>query len=164
MNDVDAEQTRRRSIIEDARATVERLQHQSASWDVRSQLPPIEDKLTRWRREAEAQERAFARERAADKQREQDIMTERTQSDASWNAWCDRKIAAALEAHGFNEIQTDAIGMTLAEERKAMREEIQAAIDELRAELALQRAHDVPKVGEIIDLPALSLRRRGDAA
>jgi TPP-dependent trihydroxycyclohexane-1,2-dione (THcHDO) dehydratase len=160
MNDVDAEQARRRSIIEDARATVERLQRQNASWDVRSQLPPIEDKLTRWRREAEAQERAFARERAADKQREQRLMDEKTQSDASWNAWADRKIAVALEAHGFNEIQTDAIGMTLAEERKAMREEIQAAIGELRAELAVQRAHES---GTVIDLPALP-RRRSDAA
>ena len=87
-------------------------------------------------------------------------MDEKTQSDASWNAWADRKIAVALEAHGFNEIQTDAIGMTLAEERKAMREEIQAAIGELRAELAVQRAHES---GTVIDLPALP-RRRSDAA
>jgi hypothetical protein len=161
MNDVDAEQARRRSIIEHARATVERLQRESASWDVRSRLPPDEDKLTRWRREAQAQERAFARKRAADKQREQDILTAKTQADASWNAWADRKIAAALEAHGFNRLQTDALGMTLAAERKSMREEIAAAVGELRAEVNMQRAAER---GQILDLPALPLRRRSNAA
>jgi hypothetical protein len=165
MNDV---QARRRSIIEDARATVERLQRQSASWDVRSQLPPIEDKLTRWRREAEAQERAFARERAADKQREQPLLSEKTQSDASWNEWCARKIDDALM-----EFTENVLVETVTEIQKETRAKIEAVIGELRdefaeqigqlrAEITIAKAHDTG--GTVIDLPALPLRRRSDAA
>jgi hypothetical protein len=52
----------------------------------------------------------------------------------------------------------DAIGCALAEERALMREEIAAAVGELRAELQVQRAAEK----DVIELPAW--RRRTGAA
>jgi hypothetical protein len=150
----DAEQARRRSIIEDARATVERLQRESASWDVRSQLPPVEDKLTRWRREALERE---AEQRRARMQTTDELNAQRSRD---WERWADARIAAALAEH--DRVTIEGTGQALAEIRSQLREEMQAAIDELRTELAVQRAHDA---GRIIDLPMLPLRpRRTDAA
>jgi hypothetical protein len=104
----------------------------------------------RFRAEALELEQRHAAERAERKRQEEHLMTGKTQADASWNEWADRKIAAALEGHGFNEMQTDTLGQALAEERKLMRDEIAAAVGALRAELAKTRG-----VGEgaIIDLP-----------
>lgn len=80
-------------------------------WPVRSGtvLPTVSSAATdRWRAEQlelEA-ERGDERERqqAESEQRRQRLITAKTQSDASWNRWADNKIAAALEAHGFNRI------------------------------------------------------------
>jgi hypothetical protein len=84
-------------------------------------------------------------------------MTERTEADASWTRWADRKIAAALDEHDATHL--DAIAKFVAE---YVGTRIAALRDEMRAEfLASSRSDKTPVV---LDLPALPLRRRGDAA
>jgi hypothetical protein len=133
--------------------------------------------LDRWRADAEAQEHRFETERAAREQREAEIRRQQQvqamSSDANWNRWIDRKIAHALDSFTFNDFQRDVIAMVLAEERKltlrpaikaaidALRDEIQEAVGELRRELEISRGYDKDKV---LDLPALPIRRRSDAA
>ena len=76
-----------------------------------------------------------------------------------WNRWCDARIAAALAEQ--DRIHIKATGQALAQFRKQLRDEIAEQIGLLRAELTIAKAHDA---GRVIDLPALPLRRRGDAA
>jgi hypothetical protein len=86
-------------------------------------------------------------------------MTDDERRAAAWNDWATAIVARELEAE--RRLLLDGIGMTLAEERKNTRAEIQAAVGELRAELAVQHAAEKANV---IDLPALPLRRRSHAA
>ena len=61
----------------------------------------------------------------------------------------------------FSESQMKILGAVIAELRKQLRAEMQTAVGELRAEVAEARSINR---GEILDLPALPLRRRSDAA
>jgi hypothetical protein len=84
----------------------------------------------------------------------------KAQSDAEWNAWLSAGIEAALSTEGH--VLRDTLVGLIVELRREWRDEIQTAVGELRAELlAVQRSAER---GKILDLPALPLRRRSDAA
>jgi hypothetical protein len=111
------------------------------------------DGLERRRREAEAT-----------RKQEQKMLTDAEEA-RRWEQWVERRIADALAQHTRATEQddeeraralADLIGDVLAGERKRVREQIQTAVAELRAELNLQR-------GQILDLPN-PLRRRTHAA
>jgi hypothetical protein len=70
-------------------------------------------------------------------------------ASSDWDEW----IAAKIADVGFNERQQTVLAMTIA----AMRKEWQAEIGQLRADITVQRSIDQ---GDVIDLPALPLRRR----
>jgi hypothetical protein len=55
----------------------------------------------------------------------------------------------------------DVVAMVISEERKRERAELAEAIGQLRAEFNVQRAAEKT---DVIDLPALPLRRKSDAA
>jgi hypothetical protein len=127
--------------------------------------------MNKWRAEAEE----FQRKREAHARQERRAMDERkARSDADWNNWADSKIAAALEAHAFNDRQRDILGMVIAEERKRERAELTKTLGEVVAELRQQLRDEIDaKVrelrtelrddGKIVDLPKGSWRR-SDAA
>jgi hypothetical protein len=98
--------------------------------------------------EAEETKRMLEQGRQERKREEQRIIRER---DArQMREWVDQRIADALAAHGFNELQTGALGMFIAEERKAMSKELTEAINALRAEIA---ARTVKEASEVVTLP-----------
>jgi hypothetical protein len=106
--------------------------------------------LDRWRAKAE--------EREAQRKREKK-MTDAQQAK-QWEQWCDARITRALAEHTRGSEQ--AIGEALGTIREQLREEIKNAVGELRAELTVAKAHE--RGGPVIDLPALSFQRRGNAA
>jgi hypothetical protein len=156
----------RQAILREARALLEPERHERSdklsdleapSWPVRSgTILPVLPTTSADRSIAREREIAARRERALRerKQEEQRIMAERERQ------WVDARIAAALEAHGFNKLQVNAIGMTLAEVRDQLRDELQAAIAGLRVELAARQ----DRSDKVLDLPALPLRRRSSDA
>ena len=78
---------------------------------------------------------------------------------AAWLAEIDRRVAAAIDAHHL-EIG-EGIAEIRAKLRTQLRDEIAAAVGELRAELTVQRAAEK---ADVVTLPALPLRRRSDVA
>ena len=56
---------------------------------------------------------------------------------------------------------TEVLGQVIAEERLRMRDHVAEQLGLLRAELTVQREAER---GQILDLPALPMRRRGNAA
>jgi hypothetical protein len=110
-------------------------------------LPPIavEDRLGAWR--------TWHAEREADRERARANLrrSEQKMIDAAHAA------TAPADPTGFSERQEKILGMVVSE----LRAEIQTAIGELRAEFNVMRSIDK---GDVIDLPALPLRRRSDAA
>jgi hypothetical protein len=137
---------------------------EEARWPVRSPLIPTLSTAATDRSIAEERALEFARktererQRTADERRREHSLIEKAQSDESWNRWADLKICAALEAYGFNAVQRDALGMFVSE---YVGTAIAKLRDELRAEFISARSDKSPV---ILDLPALPLRRRGDAA
>jgi hypothetical protein len=109
-----------------------------------------DDALTAWRKRHADRDR---RRRAADIERHRQE-TELIERHSALNvaALVDERIAAALA--GRVEFWKDVAGSVLAAERRRGREELAAAVGSLRADLA----HGTNKA-EIIDLPALPLRR-----
>jgi hypothetical protein len=118
------------------------------TWGIRTCEPTPEDHLFRYdialrdagglekhRAQVEARDRRFAKERAHEQRLAEQIRQRQMQADAGWNAWVERKIAAAREAEPFTELQVDVHGMAIAEERKRGRKELKAALDDLRSEL-----------------------------
>lgn len=110
--------------------------------------------MWKWRQEAEETARLQGEARQERLQRERDIICEQREAPRAgedWNIWADRRIAAAREAKPFTKMQVDVIGGVIAEERKARRKELKAAIEALRTELAGEKA------GGVVDQPALPL-------
>jgi hypothetical protein len=103
----------------------------------------------RWRADALEVERKQKQADAAMKADEARIIRQRQQA---------AERVARIE---MTEEWTDVLGQVVAEVRHQLREEIQTAVAELRAELAVQREAER---GQILDLPALPSRRRRDAA
>lgn len=114
-------------------ARQEELQHESA--------------LEKWRREAREQEDRFARERA---QRSQEAIRLEQLRVGQWDQW--------LRGHLNNgrAFMTESIGMALGQMRRQLRDEIAEQIGQWRAEITIANAHNA---GQVIDLPALPLRR-----
>jgi hypothetical protein len=159
----------RAAILAEARALLEPTAGERAdvvdaeeAWPRRGPLIPVRSTaaMDRWRAEqialeAERQDER-ERQRAATERREQHLLTQRMQTDASWNAWADRKIRAALAEHDATHL--DAIAKFVAEFVGKAIDELR---DEMRAELLSATRSD--KAGQILDLPALP-PRRGHAA
>jgi hypothetical protein len=121
----------------------------------------VEDRTARSLRFHAEREAERTRTRAKMKAEEQRVSNENARNSDAWNAWYDQRITAALEAHPFTKLQEEILGATIAELRKKLRDEFAEQIGELRAELNVQRSIESSK---ILDLPALPLRRRNDAA
>jgi hypothetical protein len=104
--------------------------------------------LERWRREALEVEQRHAAERAEREQEERRIIRERQQAAerAMTEEWAD--------------VLAQVVAEERTEQRKRVCEQIQTAVGELRAELAVQRATER---GQVTDLPN-PLRRRTHAA
>jgi hypothetical protein len=105
--------------------------------------------LQRWKREAEAFARKVEQETAARKRREGEHI--RRQQQAA-------ERAARLE---MTEEWTKTIGTALGMLRARLRDEFAEQLGQLRAELDVQRAHDA---GQVVDVPAIPLQRRSNAA
>ena len=120
------------------------LEHDLAARLLRAPLP---DALTQWRAKAAERDAKWAEERT--RRREAEAEHIRQQQEAA------EPMAA------FSESQMKILGAVIAELRKQLRAEMQTAVGELRAEVAVARSINR---GEILDLPALPLRRRSDAA
>jgi hypothetical protein len=159
--DPEEEQARRRRAIADARDLLADMDAAAELRAASSSMP--ETTLTqsfgnmpllsstrsqRWRREAEEAEARHAAAEAERKREEQQIMRERQE-------------AAERAAEPFTDQQTEILGMVIAEERQRMRDEFEAKLAELRTELVKQRGIDD---GAVVDLPALPLRKRSNAA
>jgi hypothetical protein len=90
-----------------------------------------------WRQEKrdremkEAQE-AEARAHRAVQARQQEQQQAAANNTQAWCSWVDQRIAAALEAHAFNETQSDVLGRVIAEERRARCREVETAIAEVK--------------------------------
>jgi hypothetical protein len=108
--------------------------------------------VAKWRREAEEAEARRAQER---------MMTTaelNAQRSAQWEQWATAIIARELAAH--DRTLTEVLGQVVAEIRQQLRDEIQTAVGELRAEINVQRAAES---GKLLDMPN-PLRRKSDAA
>jgi hypothetical protein len=162
-------------ILADARETLERLDAEKAdraerdaepAWPTRRDiLDPSQrssEPMRRWRAEQEEWSRKCEQETKHRHAEEQRIMTERkAQSDTEWNVWVTAIITRELAAHDRN--LTKVLGQVVAKIRKQLRDEIQTAVGELRAELNMQREH-AAKFGEVIDLPSPLIRKVKDSA
>ena len=137
----------RERIMETARRNIVAGREVEADLVKRLLQIPLPDRLTVWKRQADEREAERVRARAELHRSEQEIL--RAQQEAA---------AGPME---FSEIKQEILGAVIAEVRAGLRAEIETAIGELRAELTTQRAVDR---GDVIDLPALPLRRRSDAA
>ena len=112
-------------------------------------LPPLEVEDRR------ARSLRFHASREAERQQER---TQRREAEAEHVR---QQQEAAEQMAAFSELQQQILGELVAEIRKQLRDEIQTAVGELRAEFNVMRSVDR---GDVIDLPALPLRRRNDAA
>jgi hypothetical protein len=154
------ERERRRRLIDDARATVERLKDVEKRREEIQSLPPSElsrrlipacadDAVQRWARDADERERERrAAERELRREQRRDRLIRRryegaqpaaaTRAGDDWNAWCDTRIAEALDrerdalAEGFGE----GIAKLLADEREATSRAIRDEIRDLKIEIA----------------------------
>jgi hypothetical protein len=164
---------KRRRILAEARATLERLNAEqyrvdAAAFDEAEEETPERpwptrrdflDPMTRsgapmqrWHEQGEAFKRACEEEREARRQREAEIVRAYQQK-------------AAAEHETFSQNQIEILGGVIAEIRAQLRDEIQTAVGELRAELTIART-SITRDGatrEVIDLPA-GWWRRPDAA
>jgi hypothetical protein len=86
-----------------------------------------------------------------------------------WEAWIAARIESALveERERTAEVMAEALGLTIARERKAaaeaMREQVRGLRDDLsRAEAALQQLHRLVEIErhKVLDIPALPLSHR----
>ena len=171
-NDLSAEELereRRRRLIDDARAVVDRLKDLEKRREEIQSLPPSElsrrlipacadDAVQRWAADAERRERerrAAERELRREQRRDR-IIRKRykgTQPAAAipasdwsaWNAWCDERIQSALEserdalAEGFGE----AIAKLLADEREATMRTMRDQVREFKIETTSLRSEVV---------------------
>jgi hypothetical protein len=154
------ERERRRRLIDDARATVERLKDVEKRREEIQSLPPSElsrrlipacadDAVQRWARDADERERERrAAERELRREQRRDRLIRRryegaqpaaaTRAGDDWNAWCDTRIAEALDrerdalAEGFGE----GIAKLLADAREATSRAIRDEIRDLKIEIA----------------------------
>jgi hypothetical protein len=154
------ERERRRRLIDDARATVERLKDVEKRREEIESLPPHEisrrlipacadDAVARWAADAERRERE---RRAAERELRREARHDRlirkryegeqpaaaTRAGDDWNEWCDTRIQAALDgerdalASGFGQ----AIAKMLADERKDVMRKVRDEIRDLKIEIA----------------------------
>jgi hypothetical protein len=157
------EEDRQRVLLDQlAQRAVDRLDD-AGSWSVRrSILDPVPSTaMDRWRAEAAEQDERRRRVREADAEHQRREMERRTMASEDWNAWLRAGVDAAREEQPFTDRQIDVLGMFIAEERERMRKEIQQAVGELRAEIAVQKSVErEAREGEIIDLPRELWKRR----
>src|SRR6516162_4815171 len=106
----------RARIKAEAEATLKRLADFPKSYEPpgdgqpnrvhRHDLPPPEDPVSKWRREADAQEARFAAARAERRRQEREDERTAREMDArtqrAWDEYVDRRIAAALAAQQDN--------------------------------------------------------------
>jgi hypothetical protein len=130
----------RRRIMQEAREHVVAGRAIERDMVARLLALPIEDRVAKWRREADAREAEDAQGRAARQAEERAIVRERA---------ADAELA---------EVWIDAIGQALAEVRAGLRAEFAQQIAQLRAELGSKDA-----AGGIVDLQTL-LKKRKDVA
>ena len=136
-----------RQAISDAETVLNTPRPAAADW------PPVEDRVARFRREAREQAEAFAQERRS---------TTLAETEA---ARLEHRLAGLVEQE--KRLVLDVIAHALAAVRDEVVEHLEQKVAELsgevgllRADLAVTKAINNNSGGEIIDLPALPLRRR----
>jgi hypothetical protein len=119
-------------------------------------LPPVEDRIAKWKREAD--EAALARKRA-----KADLAEEERQhvTDHEAQRLEPRLVAMVAEQRDFFLRLLPEVVAELQHRFEQKVAELRAEIGELRADRTLDRALAKPdNLSEVIDLPALPLRRR----
>jgi hypothetical protein len=138
----------RAQIIEAARAAIEGADSVLAKPRPQAPWPAVEDKLAKWKREADEQERRFAAERAAP----------RPLTDYEAAQLQRAELAGLVDAQ--KQLVFGVLAELVAELRHDFEQKVAALAEELgqlRADRTLDRA--LAK-GEVIDLPALPLMRK----
>jgi hypothetical protein len=148
------------AMIAESREMLKRLNDERASArtevppddDPLANLPPPEDRIARWKREAN--EQTAREEAAAAELKRQQQQTERAyklaEVEARLEARLEQTIATRLAA------EREYLGELLPAVIVELRKEIQTAVGELRAEMNVRSAHDK---GKVVDLPDF-LRKR----
>ena len=129
------------AILAIARATVERLENQPASY-----VPPSESPSVRWRREQTEAEANRERERALDRAMTDHVRAKLSEASTDWQARIDQAVAAE---HAF---WTEALPELIALVRQQITSEIEEKVGLLRADVNMQRAID--KGDNITELPS----------
>src|SRR5262245_25730438 len=119
-------------------------------------LPPFEDEVERWKREADEQEARFAAERA--EQQRQEAHAARANWSA-WNEYVDGRIAAALaeRQHEIVELARGTVEFANAVDSRLV--QLEQLLTKLSATHAAMRALDDVRRGETIDMPSPIIRR-----
>jgi hypothetical protein len=173
------ERQRRRRLIDEARAVVERLKHvhvekrreeieRLTPAEVARRLTPAcaDDAVERWARDAEERERERKRaERELKREARRDRLVRRrheggnqpvaaTRAGDDWNTWADARIAEALdrERDALAEGFGDAIAKLLADVRETTMAAFRDQVRELKIEIAELR-NDHARARSVVDLP-----------
>jgi len=152
-----------RSLLSQQRAEILRRAHETL--EHRDEPPPaprvpapepppfeFEDSLAKWKREANEDSRRREAADAERKRQERDDGRARAQAaQADWNAWCDRRIAAALTEHNqkFAELARGSVEFSDAvcarlRHMETMLEQLSAKLTELCAIDDQHRVIDMP--------------------
>jgi hypothetical protein len=176
------ERERRRRLIDEARATVERLKDIEKRREEVQSLPPREvarrlipacadDAVERWAADAEKRERERrAAERELRREDRRDRLIRRRYERAQpapavcagddWNTWCDTRIDARLEEERamVMDIVGECLGELLAKERDATTAALRDQVRELKTEIAELRSDYARARSSVVDQPALPRR------
>jgi hypothetical protein len=134
------EQERRRRAIEEARETLADLAMFDDVLAVRELLPPVEDPVTKWRREGEARARAFEQESERRQAEEARTVREQRQAAEMPEAW------AAEIGEAVAKYVVDYVGRKIGK--------LERRLDAL--ERKQQRSVDD---GDVVDLPSPLIRK-----
>jgi hypothetical protein len=121
-------------------------------------LPPFEDRVAKWKREADEREARFEQERARDRRDERREQQRRARTNSqSWEQWIDARIAAALideregVTRGVIKAVVERIYADLDTDLKTLQATLEKSLHELRATIQAER-------GTVIDLPNIMRR------
>ena len=179
------ERERRRRLIDEARATVERLKdiekrrakksNRCRRREVARRLLPAcaDDAVARWARDADERERE---RRAAERELRREARRDRlirkryegaqpaaaTRAGDDWNAWCDARIDARLEEERtmVMDIVGECLGELLAKERDATMAALRDQVRELKVEIAELRSDHARARSSVVDLPRAAASRK----
>jgi hypothetical protein len=120
-------------ILSEARETLRRTEHIKTS--VRTDPPPPEDRIARWKREADEQTAREEAEVRARQRRERQETHAAAGDGSAWASWVEQQIGARAA------VLTDATGQFVGQVREELREEFESKYAELKRELERERTN-----------------------